>query len=80
MFMTTMLTHRDSKGTQYSVDIGASGDYASEVGTDVKILSDLNPGISTKEVDVFEISEELFEKGGWIILIDADQDKYILVN
>lgn len=62
----------DSKSTVYDSDIGASGDFATELNLDRKIISNLNPGITVKDASVFEINKEQFEKGGWKLLIKAD--------
>ena len=62
----------DSNNTRYSSDISASSYYATEVDPDRKILSDLNPGISTTDADVFEISKDNYDNGEWFIEIDAD--------
>lgn len=62
----------DSNNTRYSSDISASSYYATEVDPDRKILSDLNPGISTTDADVFEISKDNYDNGEWFIEIDAN--------
>lgn len=61
---------QDSKGTKYSQDISASSYYATEMDPDRKILSDLNPGITVSDNDVFEISKDSYESSGWNLLID----------
>ncbi|WP_132102099.1 hypothetical protein [Dehalobacter sp. MCB1] len=43
-----------------------------------KILSDLNPGITTVESKVFEISKELYNSGKWFVLID--NSKKVAIN
>jgi TonB family protein len=59
-------------GMQYDADAGASASFATEVHTDQKILSDLNPGISDSDADVFEVSKETFDPSTWRIVIEAD--------
>lgn len=71
---TPILYLYDSNDTRYSSDISASSNYATEVYPDRKILSDLNPGISTTDADVFEISKDSYENGEWFIEIDADTE------
>lgn len=70
----------DENETRYSSDIGASGNFATELDLDRKILSDLNPGITVQDADVFEISEELYESGEWKIFINADDDIYVSIK
>lgn len=60
----------DEKGTTYDADIDASSSYAIEKDNNGKILSDLNPGITTVDSNVFEISKELYNSGKWYVLID----------
>jgi len=60
-------------GTKYDPDLGASSSYATELNTNAKVLSDLNPGIQVTDVEVFEVSQEQFDPASWRILIDADQ-------
>lgn len=74
------ITLLDKNKTEYSSDIDASGSFATEIKLDRKILSDLNPGITVKDGDVFEISKESYKKGGWNLLIDSDKDININVN
>ncbi len=60
----------DGNGTSYSADISASSYYATEKDPNRKVLSDLNPGISVTDNDVFEISEESYNSGEWFVVID----------
>jgi hypothetical protein len=62
-------------GTKYDPDLGASASYAAEVGTDSKLVSDVNPGIRVKDADVFEVAKDKFDPSTWHVLIDADGDK-----
>ena len=70
----------DKKNNKYSKDISASSYYATEYDIDSKILSDLNPGITVKDADVYEISKESWEKGGWTIKVDADKDFIVNID
>ncbi len=63
-------------GIKYESDSGASSYYATETNNDQKILSDLNPGITSKSSEVFEISKDSWKQPGWSLLIDADDDVY----
>jgi len=69
----------DAKGTEYSKDLGKSSSYTTEIDLDRKILSDLNPGITVKDADVFEVSKEEYSKGGWSVIIKADGKNYRVV-
>ncbi|QST02459.1 DUF4352 domain-containing protein (plasmid) [Pontibacillus sp. ALD_SL1] len=63
----------DEKGVAYDADIEASGYYAGENEEyNEKMLSDLNPGITTNGAYVFEVSKELFDQGEWFVLIDGE--------
>lgn len=61
----------DSKGTKYSNDISASTYYATQKDPDRKVLSDLNPGITVTDNDVYEISSDSYNTGEWYLLIDS---------
>ena len=64
----------DEKGTEYTSDIDASSIYAVETNIDnSKVLSDLNPGISITDTEVYEISQESFASGQWFIEIDGQK-------
>lgn len=73
-FSLPRLKLADSNGTEYDPDISASSYYAGEVGADTKILSDLNPGITSTDVKVFEVSRESLSTLGWQLRIKADQE------
>lgn len=64
----------DPAGTKYDPDIAATASYASEHDLDRKALSDLNPGIRTRDADVFEIASERFDPAAWSILVSADSN------
>jgi hypothetical protein len=70
----------DKSNTKYDADIGASSSFATELNLDRKILSDLNPGIMVKDAEVYEVSKELYEKGGWRLHLKCDKDIYININ
>lgn len=65
-----------SDGIKYESDTGASGTYATETNNNAKIMSDLNPGITSNNSMVFEISKDSWKQPGWSLLIDADDDVY----
>jgi hypothetical protein len=66
----------DTNGTEYSLDIGKTSYYATEVKLDTKVWSDLNPDITVKDAAVFEVSKEAFTKGGWQAVVKLDGQKY----
>lgn len=63
-------------GIKYESDTGASSNYATETKNNSKIMSDLNPGITSNTSKVFEISIDSWKQLGWSLLIDADDDVY----
>ncbi len=67
------ITLLDPSGVQYTSDIDASSSYATENTNDEKILSNLNPGVTSSSAVVFEISKELWKAKGWSIRIGADK-------
>lgn len=62
----------DSNGVEYSSDISASSYYATEKDPNRKVLSDLNPGITVSDNNVFEIAEESYNQGEWFLIIDNE--------
>lgn len=64
----------DSNGNKYDPDIGATASYATEDEGDAKILSDLNPGLSYTDHEVFEIANELFNEN-WKVRISKSTYK-----
>lgn len=70
-FSTPTIRLVDSNGTKYSEDIEASSYYATEKDPDRKILSDLNPGITVSDNEVYEISKDAYETGEWYLVIDG---------
>lgn len=70
----------DPNNVSYDSTTGASGAYATEIDLDKKIASDLNPGITQKDAEVFEVSKENWAKAGWKIIIKADNDIEITVK
>ncbi len=79
-FSTPYIRLLDKNNTRHSSDIGASGSFATELNLDRKILSELNPGITVKDASIFEVSKELFDSGGWKLLVNADKNAYVKVN
>ncbi len=65
-------TNISHDGVEYSADIDASSDYASQAGDDEKAVSDLNPGLVSNVYEVFEVSKDLFDSGTWSLRISHD--------
>ncbi|MBQ7096507.1 MAG: DUF4352 domain-containing protein [Clostridia bacterium] len=70
----------DKNGTKYDADLDATASYATEIKLDRKVLSDLNPGIKVKDAQVFEISEEAYNAGGFSVKIVADKEIEVKIN
>lgn len=68
----------DSSGTEYNSDLGKSSSYAVEIKLDRKVFSDLNPGITVKDAQVFEIGKDAYAKGGWKLEVKADGQTYLV--
>lgn len=75
-FSQPSLKLQDANGVEYSSDAGKTGSYATEIKLDRKFLSDLNPGITVKDAQVFEVSKESYDQGGWFAVIKADGKNY----
>jgi len=61
----------NSAGVSFDPDLNASSRAAAAASASEKVLSDLNPGITVKAVDVFEIQKGTFG-AGWTANIAAD--------
>lgn len=70
----------DANGVSYDKDIHASVAFQMEIGTDQKILSDLNPGITTNGACVFEISTQSFDISKWHIFIGSNTDDLVALT
>lgn len=66
----------DKNGIEYSSDTGKTSSYATQIKLDRKILSDLNPGITVKDAEVFEVSKESYSQDEWHVLVKADGKEY----
>ncbi len=66
----------DANGTEYEADLGKTSTYATEQELDNKVLSDLNPGITVKDAEVFEVSKESFAEGDWQLKVKVSGKKY----
>jgi hypothetical protein len=66
-------------GTEYDVDVGASSAYATEANLNSKVMSDVNPGISINDANVFEVAKSQLN-GELKVLISADDDVEIVLG
>jgi len=58
----------------YDQDMGKSMAYAGIMEIDSKAMSDINPGLSSQDVFVFEVSEKLYKKKGWMLTVGSRKD------
>lgn len=63
----------DAAGVAYASDLGKTAAYATEddAAIDTKVISDINPGITTRGAEVFEISRTAFAAGGWSVGVEG---------
>lgn len=64
-------------GIRFDPDIGASSSFATELDLDEKVFSDLNPGITVRSGNVFEVAKDQFDKTTWRLFVDADESVYV---
>lgn len=69
----------DPAGHVYDADLGASGAFAAQVNANAKVLSNVNPGITIRDADVFEVSRTLFDASSWKLRVRS-QDGDALVT
>jgi hypothetical protein len=74
MFSTPSLKLLNPDGIQFDADIGASSAHATELDLTAKVVSDLNPGITVEDAEVFEVEKGSFDGATWQLLIEADED------
>lgn len=80
-FSVPTLNLIDNNNVKYDSDIGASSAFATEKDVDTKFVSDINPGITIKDADVFEVSSEQYAKGGWKLKISSNgEDVFVGLN
>ena len=64
---------KDNNGQKYKADSHATSSYQFDQKTDLKLFSDVNPGVTIKTAGVFEIGRDI-PKTGWTVVIEADED------
>lgn len=62
----------DRNGASYSQDADAK--WYLDVYRDSKVISDLNPGIKTKDAGIFEVSIDVLNMGEMKVKVQADQE------
>ncbi len=70
----------DKNKTQYEKDISASIYYSTEKKINAKILSELNPGITVNDAQVYEVAKDLYKVKGWRLQIKADTEAFINIK
>lgn len=61
----------DAGGVMYSSDLEKTSAYASEADLSEKMFSDLNPGVTVRGADVYEVASASFDRATWFINIDG---------
>lgn len=73
-FSLPKLYMEDPNGYKYAPDLDATSSLtAGDDKFNAKSLSDLNPGISVNDGEVFEISAELFDPNTWKIRVETEE-------
>lgn len=62
----------DGAEVEYAADVEASSTAALATGISRKYVSNINPNIRVRDVDVFEVSKSLFSLSDWRILVRSD--------
>ncbi|GJL65063.1 MAG: hypothetical protein NPIRA05_00340 [Nitrospirales bacterium] len=65
-------------GTEYKPDSGATGSEKMAREIEENFLSDLNPMITYRSLEVFEVSEQLYNQPGWVIKVDLDRGEFFV--
>ncbi len=70
-FQAPSLELIDRSGHVYDADLGASSSFAAQINADSKVLSNVNPGITITDGDVFEVSKSLFDASTWKLRVTS---------
>ncbi|WP_375202098.1 TM2 domain-containing protein [Hyphococcus sp.] len=65
-------------GAEYNSDNGATGLEMADRELNENALSDLNPMITYRSVELFEVAEGLFHQPGWIIKVELDRTEFFV--
>ena len=63
----------DPSGTPYESDAGKTGAYTMQAKVDQKLWSDLNPGITVQNAEVFEVSKDTFDPKTWSAVVEGHE-------
>lgn len=64
----------------YKQDLGKGAVAAAIFDIDMKVMSNVNPGLRTQDIFVFEISEELWNRGGWHFEFDGVRNLKVAIQ
>ncbi|MBS0479311.1 MAG: DUF4352 domain-containing protein [Proteobacteria bacterium] len=73
MFDRPSLQLIDPDGQRYSSDVGATSSLRIEKDFTAKMLSDLNPAITTTDGVVFEVSKNQFDRKTWKVILEGHE-------
>lgn len=62
---------KDESGTKYDPDVQANIAWSLNNNSDEKVLSNINPRVSIKGCEVFEVAREAILEKGWKVYVDA---------
>lgn len=65
----------DPAGVTYSSDVGKTTAHQMANDTDAKGWSDLNPGITVRDAQVFEVAADSFDPATWVVTIGGASRK-----
>lgn len=65
----------DGNDAVYNQDADAS--FYFDKYSDSKVISDMNPGIKTRDARIFEVSSEMLHAGGMRVYLPADRDIFV---
>ena len=74
-------SHRRSAQVSVTVAVKVSGAFATQVNANAKVLSNVNPGITINDADVFEVSRTLFDPRTWKLRVRSeDGDAFVALG
>lgn len=79
-FTLPQLSLYSPSGVEYESDLGKSAAVAGIYEIDQKVVSDINPGLASEDVFVFEVDTGSLRQGGWTISIDGVKDARYAFN
>lgn len=79
IFETPRVSLIDERGVKYSPDIGAGAAHATEGSSNAKILSNVNPGVTVTESDVFEIESASAQNSSFHVVVEAGRHSAMVI-